>query len=192
MPFDFELEGDLVCGPCLDERPVYDSMRSAVVYNDVSRHLVLCFKHGDMLQLSKLLSRWMTTAGQDLLQRADMIVPVPLHRARLFWRQYNQAAILANEISNLSGISRNNEILVRTRYTPSQGKRNYKERVKNVKSSIKVHEKHTPLLKGRRILLIDDVFTTGATVSECCRALKKSGAAAVDVLTFARVVKGRV
>ncbi len=192
LPFDFEVEGDLLCAACLDHPPAYEHMRSAVVYNDVSRHLVLCFKHGDMLQISKLLSRWMTTAGHDLLKSADLIVPVPLHPMRLFWRQYNQAAVLSNQISTLSGVPRHNEALVRSRYTPSQGKRTYEERVKNVKSAIAVNPTYGKLIKGKQVLLIDDVFTTGATVEECCRALMKGGAKSVDILTFARVVKGRV
>jgi ComF family protein len=191
LPFDFGVEGELYCAPCLDHPPAYNQMRSAVVYNDISRHLALCFKHGDMLQISKLLSRWMIHAGVHMIKGADVIVPVPLHRCRLMWRQYNQAAILGNEISRLSGTPKHNEILVRTRYTPSQGKRTYKERVKNVKSAIRMNPKYPDMIKGKRVLLIDDVFTTGATVEECCRILKSGGASSVDVLTFARVVKGR-
>lgn len=180
-----------MCAPCLDNPPTFTYMRSAVVYNDVSRHLVLCFKHGDMLQLSKLISRWMMQAGIELIKNADVIVPVPLHRWRLLWRQYNQAAILANEIANLSGTPRHNEILVRNRYTPSQGKKTYKERVKNVKSAIQLNSEYAHLVKDKHVLLIDDVYTTGATIEECCKIIKAGGAKTVNVLTFARVVKGR-
>jgi len=191
-PFEYGIEGELSCAPCLDKPPAYDRMRSAVVYNDVSRHLVLCFKHGDMLQLAKLLSRWMVNAGNEMIERADVIIPVPLHRLRLLWRQYNQAAILCNQIAHLTGKHRLNEILVRTRYTPSQGKKTYKDRVKNVRSALEVNSRYVDSVKGKNVLLIDDVYTTGATVEECCRILKKAGARNVDVLTFARVVKGTV
>jgi ComF family protein len=191
LPFDFGIEEELSCAPCLDHPPAYDRMRSAVVYNDISRHLVLCFKHGDMLQMAKLLSRWMINGGTELIKHADLMVPVPLHRLRLLWRQYNQAAILTNEIASLSGTPRHNEILIRSRYTPSQGKRTYKERIKNVKSAIQINPKYADLIRGQKVLLVDDVYTTGATVEECCRVLKAGGAKSVDVLTFARVVKGR-
>jgi ComF family protein len=191
LPFDFGIEDELSCAPCLDHPPSFEKMRSAVAYNDTSRHLVLSFKHGDMLQTAKLLSRWMLNAGRDLVDQADVIIPVPLHRLRLMWRQYNQAAILTNEIAKLSGKPRHNEILIRTRYTPSQGKKTYKERVKNVKSAIQLNKKYLDHLKGKKVLLIDDVYTTGATIEECCRILKSGGAQSVNVLTFARVVKGQ-
>lgn len=190
FPFDFSMEGELLCGPCLEKPPAYDHMRSAVVYNDVSRHLVLCFKHGDMLQTCKVISRWMLNAGGELIANADVIIPVPLHRLRLMWRQYNQAAILSNEIAKLSGKKRHNEILIRSRHTPSQGKKTYQERVKNMKKAIRLNPKYAEQIKGKQVLLIDDVYTTGATVEECCRVLKAGGASKVDVLTFARVVKG--
>jgi ComF family protein len=191
LPFDFGIDEDLSCAPCLDRPPQFHQMRSAVVYNDISRHLVLCFKHGDMLQLSKLLSRWMLNAGRELITESDIIIPVPLHRLRLLWRQYNQAAILSNHIAKMSGTPKQNELLLRVRHTASQGKKTYKDRVKNVKSSIQINPKYADMIKNKRVLLIDDVYTTGATIEECCRVLLKAGASAVNVLTFARVVKGR-
>lgn len=180
-----------MCAPCLDHPPSFDTMRSSVVYNDVSRHLVLCFKHGDMLQLAPLMARWMVQAGGELLKNADLIIPVPLHRYRLIRRQYNQAAILVNQISKIANLKKNNEALLRVRHTPSQGKKKYEERVKNLKASIQTNPKYLNLIKGKKILLVDDVYTTGATVQECCRVLKLAGAEEVNILTFARVVKGR-
>ena len=190
MPFDFGVEGELSCAPCIDKPPAFNQMRSAVIYNDISRHLVLCFKHGDMLQISKLLSRWMINAGRDMVYNADVIIPVPLHRLRLLWRQYNQAALLVNQIAHFSGVKRQNEMLIRVRHTPSQGKKNYKDRVKNLKSAIAMNPRYSQDIKGKKVLLIDDVYTTGATIEECCRVLKSAGAESVDVLTFARVAKG--
>lgn len=190
IPFEYGMADNLSCAPCLDKQPEFNQMRSAVVYNDISRHLVLCFKHGDMLQLSKLLSRWMHTAGKEIISRSDILIPVPLHFTRLMWRQYNQAAILSNQIAKLADKNKHNEILTRNRYTPSQGKKTYKERVKNVKSAIQINPKYADLICGKNVLLIDDVYTTGATINECCRILKAGGASSIDVLTFARVVKG--
>lgn len=191
MPFDFGMGQELYCAACIDHPPEFACMRSAVTYNDISRRLVLGFKHGDMLQLTKLLARWMVQSAGPVLQKSDIIVPVPLHRLRLLKRQYNQAALLANHISQLSKIKAENQLLCRVRHTPSQGRKTRKERILNLKSAIQVSPDYAILLQGKTVLLIDDVYTTGATVEECCRVLKLAGAKGVNVLTFARTVKGR-
>lgn len=189
IPFEFKVEGKLICATCLDHPSSFDQARSSVTYTPVSRHILMGFKHGDMLQVAKIMARWMFHAGADLLQQADLIVPVPLHPLRLMWRQYNQAALLVNELARISGVEKQNELLIRCRYTPSQGKKTLKDRRKNVKSAFKTNPRYIHMIAKKRILLIDDVLTTGATVDECCKALKKAGAQAVDVLTFARSTK---
>ncbi len=191
IPFDYQMGESFSCVTCLDFPPRFRKMRSAVIYNDASRQLIMNFKHGDMLQLVPLLSKWMFLAGQNIIHPNHLIIPVPLHKKRLLKRQYNQAALLANHIAKSAGIPKENEALVRIRYTESQGKKNHKERVKNIQSSIEVHPDFRTQLAGKHILLIDDVYTTGATIDECCKALHMAGVESIDVLAFARAVKGR-
>ncbi|MEE8279313.1 MAG: phosphoribosyltransferase family protein, partial [Alphaproteobacteria bacterium] len=133
--------------------------------------------------------RWMARAGAELLEDADLIVPVPLHRLRLLSRRYNQAALLAHGIAKASGLAVVPDLLVRTRRTPSQGRLSPARRRRNVGGAFAVKGSRAGLLKGKRVLLIDDVLTTGATVSACTRALRRAGAKAADVLTLARVVR---
>jgi ComF family protein len=150
--------------------------------------LVLAFKHGDRTDAAPGFARWMRRAGSDILPEIELLVPVPLHRWRLFLRRYNQAALLANELSATTGIKIMPDLLVRTRRTPSQGQLGRGEREGNVKVAFKVRASRHKALEGKAVLLIDDVLTSGATANECARMLKENGARSVDVLTLARVV----
>jgi ComF family protein len=158
-----------------------------MLYDDFSRGLVLRFKHGDRLDPAPAFARWMTRAGSELLDGAHMIAPVPLHWTRLLSRRYNQSAILARQIARNGGPAFVPDLLLRTRRTPSQGAMNRKERAANVKGAFAVSSRHEISVKGQRIVLVDDVLTTGATAGHCARALKRAGAERVDVLTLARV-----
>ncbi len=192
FPFEFEHGGEALCAICTRESPIYDRARSVVTYNEASKGLILSFKHGDAIHGAPTYAQWMARAGRDLIKQADAIVPVPLHWRRLFMRQYNQAAVLGNALSKLTGIHSLNNVLVRSRATPSQGYRKRPDRVKNVKGAFKVSEKGQKLLRDKRVVLVDDVYTTGATVEECARTLKSAGVKTVDALTFARVTYSRV
>ncbi|HEX7968597.1 MAG TPA: ComF family protein [Stellaceae bacterium] len=187
MPFDFEVGAPVLCGACARSHPPFERARAAMRYDEASRRLILAFKHGDRLHLAPALGRWMRRAGAELLAEADLLVPVPLHWTRLFARRYNQAAVLAHAIRAAGGPAVGADWLVRRRRTPSQGKRNAMARERNVKGAFAV--KPGRAVKGRRIVLIDDVFTTGATVAECARVLRRAGARQVDVLTLARTVR---
>ena len=156
-------------------------------YDEASRRLILAFKHGDRLHLAPAFDGWMRRAGTELLAEADLVVPVPLHWTRLFARRYNQAALLAHAIHAAGGPPVAADWLIRRRRTPSQGKRNAAARERNVRGAFALKPGRT--VKGRRIVLVDDVFTTGATVGECARVLRRAGAAAVEVLTLARTVR---
>lgn len=124
-----------------------------------------------------------------MLHNADAIIPVPLHRWRLLKRRYNQAAIMAHYLGRDTEVSVLYEGLLRTRSTQVQGHLNYEQRRKNVKSAFTINPKCTFNIKGKTLILIDDVYTTGATVKECAKALKKAGAKSIHVLTLARVVR---
>ncbi len=187
LPFDVDLGADAICGACARDTPVYQRARAALRYDDASRTLVLAFKHGDKLQLAPALGRFMRHAGAELIAACDVIVPVPLHWTRLFARRYNQAAVLAHALAVDGGPPVEADLLQRRRATPSQGRSGRAERRRNVRGAFAL--KRGRSVGGRRVLLVDDVLTTGATVTECARILLDSGATAVDVLTLARTMR---
>jgi ComF family protein len=192
LPFELAETAGMLCGPCMAERPVFDRARAAMVYDDGSKALVLPFKHADRLDGAPAFARWMARAGQDLLAQADVIVAVPLHRWRLLSRRYNQAAVLALGLARISGKPVVPDALLRTKRTPSQGGLNARARRENVRNAFGVHPAHIDAIKDRRVLLIDDVYTTGATVESASACLLDAGAKAVDALALARVVRAEV
>jgi ComF family protein len=189
IPFPFEIANDAICASCMEREPVFDATRSAVIYNEASRKMILAFKYGDRLHAVKTFAPWMMRAGQSLINQADYIVPVPLHNRRLRERRFNQSALLAQEIARNSSKSYIPDLLQRTRHTIPQQGLNYKERGKNVHGAFEVNKNHLPSIGGKTILLIDDVYTSGATLNECARVMKKAKATSVNVLTIARVTK---
>ncbi len=189
IPFEFGMAAGTLCVRCIEKRPPYRTARSALVYNDASRAMILRFKHADQLHAVHAFTPWLRRAGAEMLDGADLLVPVPLHPFRLWRRRYNQAALIAQALGKSCGLPVMPEALKRQRATPSQGYLDYKQRQKNVKNAFAVNHQAVQRLDGRSVVLIDDVYTTGATVKECTRALLAAGAAAVDILTVARVVK---
>lgn len=187
LPFAHEIGPDALCAACIRKRPGYDRARAALVYDDASRGLILGFKHGDRTEAAPALARWLSRAGAELIAEADVIAPVPLHRTRLLARRYNQAALIANALGGGRRVVP--DLLERKRRTPSQGGLNARERRLNVRGAFLLRERHRELVHGKRILLIDDVHTTGATLEACARTLKRAGSVAVDTLCVARVVR---
>ncbi len=187
LPFAFDAGPEALCGACLREKPHYDRARAVFRYDEQSRGLVLAFKHGDRTHSAPAYGRWMQRAGADLLAEADLLIPVPLHWTRLFARRYNQSAMLAYAIHAAGGPEVAPDWLVRRRRTPSQGRRNATARAENVRAAFALRPGRS--VAGRRVVLIDDVFTTGATIDECARVLRRAGAARIDVLTLARVIR---
>ena len=186
-PFEHEMPDEAVCGACVLAPPQFDRARAPLVYDDISRAMVLGFKHGDQTHATAAFAGWMARAGASLLSRDSLLVPVPLHRARLFRRRYNQAALLALALARLTGIAVVPDLLIRRRRTPSQGTLSREERQRNVRRAFAVRSACLPRLAGRHVVLVDDVLTTGATAGECAATLTDAGAKAVDVLTLARV-----
>jgi ComF family protein len=190
MPFDVDPGGETICAACLAGVFDFDRARALFRYDEASKPLILSFKHGDRLDHAPGFARWLDHSGRLLLSEADMIVPVPLHRSRLWKRRYNQAAVLAGRLSRLAGCEVDPLLLERKRPTKSQGEMpSAKARRRNVLGAFRVGSEKAERFKGRNVLLIDDVFTTGATLSACARALKRAGAARVDALTLSRVVR---
>lgn len=190
LPFSYEVEDTTLCGACLKRMPSCQRIRSAISYGEVSREMILRFKHADHLQAAPVFAEWMRRAGQDLLETCDLLVPVPLHRWRLFRRRYNQAALLAQALAKSLPQGRLAvDLLQRSRKTPSQGQMSATERERNVRGAFAVPAGWADSLTGMRVLLVDDVYTTGATLEACARTLLRAGAAQVDALTLARVVR---
>lgn len=161
-------------------------------YSDVSRALILRFKYGDRTDAAPAFGHWLARAGKDLLDQADLIVPVPLHRFRLFTRRFNQSGLLAQAVGRGSEAMVAVDLLVRTRHTRTQAELSPAQRARNVRDAFIIRQKWRDRLSGANVLLVDDVLTTGATVEECSRTLLEAGAASVDVVTLARVVRGTV
>ena len=175
------------CAACLTHPPAYDAARAALVYDDASRPLILKFKHGDRTHAVRSFTPWLARAGADLLDGADLIVPVPLHRWRLIARRYNQAALLGTALSAASGVPHDPRLLIRRRATKSQGHMTAAARAANVRGAFAVAKGQAAALKDKTVILIDDVYTTGATVEACAKTLKRAGAREVRVLALARV-----
>ena len=187
IPFEYAMGPGVRCAACEARPRAFARARAACLYDEVSRDPILKLKHGDRTDLGPLFARWISRASRDLLTNADAIVPVPLHPGRLLMRRYNQAAEIARPLSRLSGVPYLPDALVRRRATDTQGGKSGEARRRNVAAAFIVPPSRSRQVAGRRILLIDDVLTTGATAEGCARALLAAGAACVDLAVVARV-----
>ena len=189
LPFDYTLPTETQCAECHRHPPLFNRARSALAYDDASRPLLLGFKHADKTFVAPALGRWLHRAGIDLIAETDVIVPVPLHWVRLWRRRYNQAALLAQALGGQCRVPVAVGLLRRQRPTRVQGGLSRAARHRNVRGAIHIRPDQGARLHGQSVLLIDDVMTTGATLTECTRVLRKAGAAKVNVLTVARVLR---
>ena len=181
-----------LCPSCLESPPLFGRARAALRYNAQGRRLILPLKHADRPELAKMLAPRMARAGAALLRQADLLVPVPLHRRRLFRRRYNQAALLAAAVSRISGVPTLSDALVRPRATVSLDDRSPAERTAVVRDAFTIRPARAALLAGKSVVLIDDVMTSGATANACTATLLAGGARCVDVLVAARVPDPRL
>jgi ComF family protein len=186
-PFAHPMGEDALCVACASARRSWDRARAVLRYDKHTRHLVLGLKHGDRTHVARAFGRWMHRAGDEVLAGADLLVPVPLHWTRLLQRRYNQAALLAHAIHSAGGPHVAADWLVRRRRTPVQGHLGPAARERNVRGAFAIRRGRSFI--GKRVVVIDDVMTTGATVEECARVLKRAGAASVGVLTLARALR---
>jgi ComF family protein len=194
VPFATTAQGgkDGLCPACCAAPPAFDRARAALRYDAQARRLLLPLKYADRTELVAVLVPQMARAGALLLREADLLAPVPLHSVRLRARRYNQAALLARGLSRAAGRPAVLDLLVRTRPTENLGDKPARERMAEVAGAFAVHPGRRARVPGARILLIDDVMTSGATANACALALKQAGAAGVDVLTAARVADPRL
>ena len=188
IPFAYDQGPGHLSMEAIANPPAYDRARAAVRFDDIARALVHAYKYGDRLDLAPLMGAWMVRAGRELLGEADGLVPVPLHWKRLWARRFNQSAALAAEIGRRTQIPAVNGALARVRHTPQQVGLTKNQRAENVQGVFRTRDDKKTDIAGRRLILIDDVLTSGATADACARALLRAGAAHVDVLVFARVV----
>lgn len=189
-PFSHDMGEGFLSAEAIANPPPFDRARAAVIYAGAARRMVGDLKFRDRTDLAPWMAQWMRRAGGELLADADIVVPVPLHRGRYIWRRFNQSAELARALARGSAVAFEPAAVERVRGTRQQAGLKARERADNVRGAFRVRPEREILVRGRQVLLVDDVYTTGATVGAVTRALKRAGAAGVDVLTFARVVPG--
>lgn len=190
QPMPYDLGADTLSPAVLTRPPPYDQARAALAYDGLAARLIRRFKFHDRPEIARLLARLMAMAGADMLAAPSVLVPVPLHRRRLMARRFNQAAEIGRALERLSGHSLAVNQLIRTRATRRQIGLTRSGRLRNLRGAFAVRRSAKSGLRGRRVVLLDDVLTTGATAEACAKTLKQAGCAEVHVLTAARVVMG--
>ncbi len=178
-----------LCDDCMTLARPWGQGRAALIYRDNARSLILALKHGDRMDLARPAAGWLKKAAQPVLKPGMLVVPVPLHWLRLLKRRYNQAALLSGALARLAGLDHCPDALVRRRTTGTQEGRSRDDRFRNMSDAFRVPAPREALVRGRDILLVDDVMTSGATFAAATEALFQAGARSVDVLCLARVAK---
>lgn len=185
-PFELDPGAPAQCGACLAEPPAIDGMRASVAYGDIARTLALKLKYGGRPGLAVTLARQMRRLVE---KNGALLAPVPLHRWRLWRRGYNQAALIGRALARETGMAFIPDLLIRSKATPVLRGLSPVERKKTVRGAFRVATRHVETVKGRDVILIDDVYTTGATSNACAAALKRAGAESVRVCCWARVIR---
>lgn len=185
IPFTHDIGPDALSPRAIADPPIFDRARGVALYSGPARDLVLKLKFSRRRDLVDPMGRWMARAGRELLDTESLVVPVPLHRLRLWQRRFNQAADLGRSAASSSGASFVPDLLRRTRRTRQQVGLDASARKRNVRGAFEIRSGKEALVQGRKVVLIDDVMTTGSTVAACARVLRSAGAQSVDVLTFA-------
>ena len=187
QPFEYDSGPNTLCGGCLAEPPLFDRLRAAVVYDEIPRRVALKLKYGGRPGVAETIARFLDRHFDDV--GSALLAPVPLHRWRIWKRGYNQSALIASAIARRRGAVARLDLLERVKSTPPLKGLNPRERNAAVRGAFRISAKHEAVVPGRRIILVDDVYTSGATANACARVLKRAGAAEVEVLCWARVVR---
>ncbi|MCO6392548.1 ComF family protein [Aliihoeflea aestuarii] len=190
VPFVMDMGEGAISPAVMASPPAYDRSRAAVAYDGAARRLAQSLKYQDRTDLAPWLARWMARAGREILADADMLVPVPLHRQRFLTRRFNQSAELARAVARISGVAFVPEAAIRIKKTVPQVGLKSKEREDNVRAAFKVPDRAAERVRDQHVCIVDDVYTTGATVAALATCLRKAGAREISVLTFARVLPG--
>lgn len=191
LPFETDPGPDAACAACLAAPPLVDRTRSALVYDEASRRLVLELKHAARTDAVATFAAWMAQAGRELLAEADRIVPIPLHPKRLRMRRFNQSALLAKALADRVGRPFDPDLLERVKATETQAGKSASGRARNLAGAFRVRPEAAARLRGGSVVVVDDVRTTGATLEAAARALKRGGAGRVHAVTLLRVVRPR-
>ena len=187
IPMPYDTGGTVISGAALADPPEWDRARAVAHFDPVLQRMIHGFKYADRHDARRLFGRWLAGAGAGLLDDAEMLVPVPLNRWRLLSRKFNQAGLLAQEVSRLSGVMVEPMLLRRIKATRAQVGQSAAERRRNLAGAFAIRPADRDRLSGRRVVLIDDVITTGSTAAACARVLRRAGAARIDVLALAMV-----
>ncbi len=188
IPFPYDMGEGALCGACIAEPPGVDRARAVLAYGDVARSVALKLKYGRRIGLAKLIAQQMVRHVPTENRQDMLIIAVPLHRWRLWWRGFNQSAVIADHLSNLTGVPADKELLLRTRRTPPLRGMGPKARHKMLRGAFELAKPAPARLKGRTVILIDDIHTSGATANSCAATLRKGGARSVHLLCWARVL----
>lgn len=191
LPFDYDGGAQVECGRCLAEPPAYDRLRAAVAYGEISRKVALKLKYGGRPGVAETMARFMARhldAGDE--GGPPILAPVPLHRWRIWRRGYNQSALIAAALAGRAGLEKRLDLIDRVKSTPPLRGLGPRERKEAVRGAFRIGARQKAALQGRSVILVDDVYTSGATANACAKALKRAGAARVDILCWARVVRG--
>lgn len=188
-PFEFDRGADAYCAACIANPPRHDGIRAAVKYDDLSARVALRLKYGGKIGLARVIAQQLVRHVPEEMDQL-IITPVPLHWTRIWSRSFNQSALIGEQLAALTGVAFVPDILVRHKRTPSMRGLDPKRRRKAVASAFAVHPKYKGTLKGQKIILIDDVLTTGATSDGCIAALKRGGADWVQIFSWARALRG--
>jgi len=187
LPFEYGEGAEVICGRCMAEPPAYDRLRAAVAYGDTARAVALKLKYGGRPGVAETMARFIERHLDPSLE--PILAPVPLHRWRIWRRGYNQSALIAGALARRAGLMAQLDLVERVKATPVLRGMNPRERKAAVRGAFRINPKHKTLLQGKAVILVDDVYTSGATVNACARILRRAGAARVDVLCWARVVR---
>jgi len=192
LPFASDIGEAGLCAACIAKAPAFAQARAALLYNDHSSPLILAFKYNDRTDAAMPFAQWMASAGHTLLERAEVIIPVPLHWTRLVKRRYNQAALLAHSLSKLSGVPNLPHGLKRIKPTPKLGRLSPSQRKRLLAGAFDISKAASAHIEGKTVLLVDDVYTTGSTLEACSKILLAAGASQVLVLTLCRRLRSDV